>query len=226
MINNLNFAAQALRVLMCISLVLLTGCSSKMGKKIKDCYLGYYNILPGEFPQGYRVVDETFVQDHVRSKKIYDEFSTIAFFDALMFDESVLNFMVDLKAQKRAMSKSDRDMELMRQLEDLNRWHSFYVLADIRGRDHTGLTDEKPLWSLSFEYEPGKRCAPEEITEVELDPEVASMFGKEIEENMVSKTAYLVRFPRIKPEPGQEESSTKSLIFSSVTLEARVSWDK
>ncbi len=182
----------------------------------------YHRTLPTEFPQGEKKKDYSLVTAaYVKSAKVYDQFSTQAIFDALWLSDDVRVAYANMYCSKRGKSADDTEAFMTRQREENKHWVMLYVLADVRDRQKTSLSDKNAPWT--FYLKMGDYMAsPISVKEVELEPEYQALFGKQY--NMF-KTAYAVKFPvREETEKTEEKSSAVHLIIESVNKSVTLTW--
>lgn len=158
----------------------------------------YYDLIKSEFPQGkdqpdYRVVASLYK----RTATVYDEFQTKAAFNALWLSDELRTAYVNVYCNKRGLSNDEKEEMLKRQLEENKYWVSFYVLADIRSKTNSSLSDPNAMWTPYLKLGDFDTLVPESIKEVDLDPEFQLFFGKTFN---LFKVAYLIKFP-IQPQP-------------------------
>jgi hypothetical protein len=171
--------------------ILIKLCSLLLVLSIAGC-VPYYKLSKKEFHQGTDLqTHKDVAKEFVRSQTVYDQFTTLANFDAIWLSDQTRIAYVDLFCEKRGKSKDARAALLNRQLEENRHWISFYVLADVREDFNSALNDENPVWTPYLEID-GEKFEPITIKEIDLEPEYSSFF-----ENRLNsfKTAYLVSFP-------------------------------
>ncbi len=158
----------------------------------------------------------------MQSLKFYAQFCTRAFFDVVRCDDDLARGLADLKMHSRGISQEDRDLFLMRELASLAQSEIFYVLADVRDKDHENLMDVCAAWRMFLLIEDGKgtRLTPDKIQEVEFDAETRMLFGPNWRDVTAQKVPYRVTFNR-----GNIQASKCSLIFSSPEAEDRMTWN-
>lgn len=193
-------------MLMCCLLV-LSGCG-----RIVDW-------ASGKFDQGKSLRDYTKVPiSYIRSQKIYDEFSTIASFDALWLSDPVRIAYANLYALKHGRTETLRKAFLRRQLEENRHYISFYVLTNY------GLSFGEQMSDWSVFLDVGTHVMPMEIKIVDLSPEYKAFFGKKFN---IFKTAYLIKF-NAKNNEGMEliheKTTVLNLVFRSVEKEIVLTW--
>lgn len=176
-----------------------------------------YKLVPTETPQGKeRETRSDIIKNNIRSVSIYDQFATEAAFDVLRCSDEIRVVYACLHCARRGKDVSSRNI-LLKQLLEENRKHiSFYVLADVRDKKHTSLSDDNAAWTMYLETKDKEKILPSSIEEVELDPEVQDMFGYRFSK---FKVPYLVKFP-------VDENDLPTMIISSVSKYCKLYWDK
>lgn len=183
----------------------------------------YHRTLPAEFPQGQEKQDyRGITAEYVKSARVYEQFVTRAFFDALWLSDEVRVAYAKLHCGKRGKSVEDTDAFIDRQREENNHWSVFYVLADVRDRQGTSLSDKNAPWTFYLKIGDYK-TAPLSVKEVDLEPEYQRLFGKQFN---LFKTAYMVKFP-VRKVSGKHKvklSDDVQLVIESVDKLVTLSW--
>lgn len=170
--------------------------------------------------QGKNIKKETKkAQEHVRSTRVYDQFTLIGGFDSLWLADPVREAYAELYALKHGRSQEDNKVFLRRHLEENNHFISFYVLsvADIV----IGEKDSK--WTVFLKIGEN-HFVPTEFKTVELAPEYEAIFGKKFNR---FKVAYLMRFNAKDIEDVylmQPDTQEIGLVFRSVKKEVAHTW--
>lgn len=130
------------------------------------------------------------VQPYIRSAYVYDQFQTLALFDGLWLDDTVIQAYACAHAEKYGFTEAQYQAFLQDQRDENDPYISFYLLAVIYGNTGLLLNDENPLWVMQLRigdnyYKPAK------IKTVELEHEYRHFFGKRL---TVFKMQYLVQF--------------------------------
>ena len=185
----------------------------------------YHKFLEPEVPQGYIRDDKReLVYNNVRSTSVYDEFATVAIFDALAMSGEVRSAYVDLYCDRRGLSKDLRCEMANKQIEDSSNNAVFYVLADIRDKGSALLHEKNPFWAMFLKLEDGTSVEANSIKEVELEPELQMFFGKKFNQ---FKTAYMVQFPATSDGNmvHVNQMSKYSLVIGSPYRKCELVWD-
>ena len=202
-------------VVCCTMLVLFPSC------------IKYYKVIKNEFPQGEKRKDRREVAyNFLRTSKVYDQFVTQAIFHTLWLSNDVRAAYIDDFSGRRGKQADARDALLKRQLEENRHWISFYVLADLRNRQHVALNDKNAFWTMYIETQDGKKIEPISIKNVDLEPEYQRYFGHRY---TPYKDMYLVRFPA-KSLNGKKylkkDDDSFKLMISSPYKKLAVEWQK
>lgn len=156
---------------------------------------------------------------YLRSISVYDQFTTLAMFDALWLSDEVRTMYVNMCAYKTCKTQDQRDTILRRQLAENEHYISFYVISLYE----VPLKEKEGVWTISLEVDDA--CyMPVEVKAVDLSPEYEAIFGKRL---TCFKVPYIVRFDAYDTNKcALITSTTKSikLIFRSVIKECCVEW--
>lgn len=190
-----------------------------------SCGVKYYDIVKTETPQSPNQpsVREVAMR-YVKSQTVYNQFETLAVFDALWLSDEVRKAYVDVYCNKHGLTQEGaKDSMLKRNLEENNHWITFYVLADIRDRTHPTLSDKDSAWSL-YATHGDISVEPESIKEVELECEYQLFFGRG--RFVPAKAAYIVKFPATEFLKNQSPVTDVTLVVGSVHKKIQFAWDK
>lgn len=193
------------------------------------CFAGcipYHKVVKSEFPQAADKKDQRVcVNNYLRTVPVYDQFKTLAIFDALWLSDEMRTAFVDLYGMRRGKDQAGREALLKRQLEENQHWVSFYLLADVRNKTHLSLHDKNAYWTVVLVTEKGVRIEPISVNEVELEPEYESLFAHRLN---AFKTPYLVKFPAsdLNGERYFTKGQRITLVISSPEKEVVMTWDK
>lgn len=201
---------QGFLIICASSLLLLSGCQRLVNWTMRNLYQGGDISGCNERPFCY-----------VRSVTVYDQFTTLAMFDALYLSDKVRTDYVNMQAFRYGKSNEQRWASLRRHLEENKHFIEFIVLSMYDER----LTGSAPMWAITLEINGnGQLIAPVERKMIKLDPEYSSFFSQVL---TPFKTAYLVKFNArdINNVPLLNSTTqTLSLIFRSVNREANLTW--
>jgi hypothetical protein len=200
------------RDLLCVSvycaLILLCGC----GRIIRWGKSNFY--------QGESLVDEReAAQRYVRTIVAYDQFTTVARFDALWLSDYVRTLYAQAHVRKYARSSEQYNTFLRRQLEENNHFITFYVLCDYE----QVLGDAQSLWSIVLKI--GENYfSPIEVKSVELSPIYQAFFGRRYNR---FKTTYYIKFDAQDIEENRlitDQTEEISLYFKALDREVILTW--
>lgn len=183
----------------------------------------YHETIPTEFPQGQEKKDNRIITaNYVRSVRIYDQFVTRAIFDALWLSDEVRVAYAHLYCSRRGKSVDDTEAFITRQREENNHWTSFYVLADVRDRQGTSLSDKNAPWTFYLKVGDFKAEALS-VKEIDLEQEYQAFFASQFNS---FKTAYLVKFPvcQALKANGNQLSEAVELSIESASKTAQLTW--
>lgn len=183
----------------------------------------YYQMLPGEFPQGKEKQASVFLTTrYVKSARIYDQFVTSAIFDVLWLSDEVRAAYAKNHCSKRGVSVDDADACIARQCEENKHWSTFYVLADVRDRRGISLSDKNAPWAFYLSIGDYK-TEPLSVKEIELEPEFQRFFGQRFN---LFKAAYVVKFP-LRDAAGKHsahKSEAINFVIESVDKSVTLTW--
>jgi hypothetical protein len=194
-------------------IVLISGC------------VPYHKLSQKEFPQGTDLKNSYDVSKlFIRSQSVYDQFTTLAQFDAIWLSDQTRVAYVEMYCKKRGKNEKAKEAMLARQLEENHHWISFYVLADVREVFNSAMNDKNPVWTPYLKLD--KECIePVSIKEIELEPEYISIFGTKYNS---FKTAYLISFPAKNDTTNKmylDGAKKLNLVTSSVDKSCILQWD-
>ncbi len=168
---------------------------------------------------------EAIVEANLRSVKVYDEWETEAMFDILWLSNMTKRAIADVHCSKYGKSETEKREVVQKELAKNREKISFYILADIRSKFSSSLSDKNSQWSVFLELSDKRLIRPSaDIKEVELDPEVLLFFEHRYSSPKF-KTPYLVTFDA-KDSSGDMYISSRpfKMIISSVERRCEVGW--
>ncbi|HXW86196.1 MAG TPA: hypothetical protein VEK38_02530 [Candidatus Bathyarchaeia archaeon] len=175
----------------------------------------------GNFYQGDTLENEQEeAQRFVRTIVAYDQFTTVARFDALWLSDHVRTLYAQAHVRKYARSSEQYNAFLRRQLEENNHFIAFYVLCDY---EHV-LGDAQSSWSIVLKID-DNYYTPIEIKSVELSPIYQAFFGPRYNRFQV---AYYVKFDAQNIEENDligDKTEKIALYFKSLGKEVALVWD-
>jgi hypothetical protein len=169
--------------LACMGL-LLAGCADRSYKMIgKECP----QVIKYEPPYGI-------IKKYLHSLTLYEGYETRAHFDVLCMSERMREIYAALKSA-RVGNDEARHVALLKQQKAEHAEHmTLYVLVQIADPEFVSLTDKNSAWSLFITTAQGRKVKPIAIKEIELDPEIKSLFGHRY---IAFKKAYKIQFPLV-----------------------------
>ena len=118
--------------------VLLTGCGGAL-KKWKEDTFTQAKLYKSE-------ENEVVIKQYLQSLSLYDQFETVALFDALWLSDEIKTMVSDVHVQLLGKNKEVRNNFLRRQLKDNGEYVSFYVLS----QHGVSFVDHPTQWHLHF----------------------------------------------------------------------------
>lgn len=131
-------------------------------------------------------IDLDAVKEHIRWATVYDQFTTVAMFDALWLSAVVRTAFAREHAFREEKSDEHYKAALRRQLEELNHVITFYVLSI----HEINLGDPLSEWAVFLMID-GRRLDPIEIKSVDLPYEYQIFFGNRLTQ---FKDSYSIKF--------------------------------
>jgi len=159
----------------------------------------YHTLIKSEFPQGKKLEDSReIVYNYIRTARIYEQFSTQAIFEVLLLSDHTRKEFADQYVERRGKSKIEHKALVTRELGENKQWISFYVLADIRDKEHLSMADKNSSWTMYLEsYDAQgneKHIKPYSITPVD-ENDLAHEYKHLFAHRFYFKNIYLVKFP-------------------------------
>lgn len=163
--------------------------------------------------------DKELVAYYMRSKGIYDQFTTIALFDALWLSDDIRTLYTNAYAEMHGRSDEVRQTFLRRQLKTNEHFIDFYVLST----NAVPLNVKPVIWALYLKVG-DVSYQPLEVKAVDIAPEYKQFFGKLLTNH---KRVYEVRFERHDADGKDVLDGQQSieLYFSGPHAYTSVSWD-
>ncbi len=162
--------------------------------------------------------DNAVVKQYLKSIRLYDQFETVAMFDALWNADEVRTAYSRLYAKVMGKDEEGELAFLRRQLSANTYSISFYVLS----LSSIPLTVTPPTWVVYLEID-GKRYLPAEIKLAELPVEYVTFFGKRVNAH---KQPYEIKFDR-KDSEGNDILAGKKMVklfFTNPRYFGSVGW--
>jgi hypothetical protein len=201
---------QIINVFVIFTVLILPGCGGTLVDLTKET-----------FPQGEQYKDHKKLTKHyLRDINIYDQFTTLALFDALWLSDEIRTIYTDVYAQMLGKTTDAKNAFLRRQLKANNHFISFYVLST-----HGVQLSAKPIpWALHLEID-GKKYLPFEVKAIELPVQYQMLFGRHFNKH---KQAYEVKFDRNdadgKDVLQEGKPHSMKMFFSSASHYDSASW--
>jgi len=199
----------AFLVLFTIILHFLPGCGGRIIDWGKD-----------NFYQGQKLdKDIEDIKHHIKSRRVYDQFTLVGAFDVLWLADPVRTVYADIYSRKFGKTEEQKRVFLRRQLEENNHFISFYVLS----LKEIVLGDKDSKWSVLLKV--GDRLfTPSEMKTIEICPGYKEILGKKYN---IFKDVYLVYFNAKDIEDNyiiDENVDHMALIFRSMDKEVELFW--
>lgn len=171
------------------------------------------------FTQAKKITSSSVPCQHIKSLIVYDQFSTVAIFDALWLSDAVRTVYADLHSFKQGKNVELSNAFLRRQLEENKHFISFYLLTPY----DLLLGDKNSPWSVMLEID-GNLYAPLEIKVIEMAPEYQAFFGKKLNR---FKAVQMLKFNAkdVEEKPLVTDATTAlRLYFRAVDREVILEW--
>lgn len=190
------------------AILLLSGCG------------GVVDWVEDSFSQGKEYsYNRKLVNEYLKSIRLYDQFTTVALFDALWLSDEIKTEYADMYVKIHGRSEDVRNTFLRRQLKANSNELSFYVLS----LNDVSLNVKPVQWLLHLEID-GEKYLPSSVKSVELVPEYILFFGKHLTKH---KRVYEVKFDNKNPDGNDiltDQSKKMSLVFSGPHLHSSMDW--
>jgi hypothetical protein len=196
------------QILLTTLLIVLSGCTPMIewGKKA--------------FYQGELIeLDIDVVRSYIRSISAYDQFSTIARFDALWLSPEVRKIYTELLVRTTGQSEDQKKVVLIRQQDEMKHFIMFYILSPY----NITLGEANSYWTLFLSVD-GISYHPIEIKVIELNQIYRAFFG---ERQMRFCISYQVKFDALTIENKpiiNEQTKEIILYFRSLDKELTLQW--
>ena len=190
--------------------VLLTGCGGALKKWKEETFTQAQSYTSEEH--------NAIVKQYLQSLSLYDQFETIALFDALWLSDEIKTVVSDVYVKLLGKNREVRNNFLRRQLKDNSEYVSFYVLS----QHNVSLVDHPAQWHLHLVTD-GSSYSPASVKLIEVTPEYRIVLGKKITPH---KDVYEVKFLR-KNSKGKdilEEGKELQLFFNGLTHFGVIKW--
>lgn len=186
---------------------------------LSGCHNRYYLWIEDVFNQGTSLNKFTTVPaQYIRSIRVYDQFSTIGIFDALLLDDCVRDAYVNLYSLKHCLSSEQKRTMYAHQKEENERFISFYLLAYYPTNMDCLLNYPDSIWTVRL-VSNGSCYAPADLRVVQLPLEYQTFFGKRF---TVFKRVYSVKFNANILDDQPEQKLT--LMLRSIGHQVELTW--
>jgi hypothetical protein len=166
-------------------------------------------------------IDCTIPRAYIRSVVAYDQFTTIAQFEALWLSDEVRSSYTELYSRTNGKNEAQKKALLQRQLDESKHFIMFLVLTPYE----MPLGEQKSIWNVFLAIDDTSFFAPIEIKQVEILPVYRAYFG---EKAMRFKSVYQIKFDaRDVNDNALITSSTQQLVlyFRSIKQEVKIVWN-
>jgi len=204
-------------LLICLpfSLLIVSGCIDKS-----------YKMIGRECPQVAKYEPPfALIKQYLHSVTLYEGYETRAHFDTLIISDQMSAVYAALHSAKVGHNENERIAFLSQQLEENREYLSMYILADIADESHISLSDKNSSWSIYLTTARGVKMTPISIKEVDLSPEIRSLFGYRY---VAFKKSYLVKFAAtdIAGTPLIIPGDVSTITFAGAGMAGSVTWQE
>jgi len=193
---------------------------------VGGCIDRSYNMIGKECPQVVKHEPPySLIKQYLHSITLYEGYETKAHFDALIMSDQMSAVYAALRSAKAGDNENERLALLSQQLEENRQYRTMYILADVADQSHISLSDKNSAWSLFVTTPSGKKIAPLSLKEVDLSPEIRSIFGYRY---VPFKKSYLVKFAAndIQGHPYLRPGDVATLTFAGAGMAGNVQWQE
>lgn len=180
------------------------------------------------------------MKPYLRSTVVYDQFATVADFDALLLTDAARMVYVDYYKQRHLLSSEKEAVMRQRVLNENKYYISFYVLGSqpenvypndrslFSGeyyKQQSLLGDKDAEWQVRLKVK-DKEYAPDSVRVVELPVEYQHFFGAQYSQ---FKSVYLVKFDALNADKHEilaSGSHKLELHFMSARYKTSLSWNQ
>lgn len=191
------------------SLLLLPGCG------------GVVKMINNTFPQVQKYKEKTKeIMPYLQHLYVYDQFNTVALFDALWLCDQVRTLYTDVYTTMMGKNQKESSLFLRRQLQANEHFITFYVLSTL-----SVPLSVKPIpWALHLEVD-GITHMPEHVKAIDITEPYRMFFGAAFDAH---KQAYDVKFNRVLADGKivleENKSHVVSLVFSNAVYYSKMTW--
>ncbi len=168
-------------------------------------------------------VDMTQAREFLKTKRLYDEASTVGIFDALWLNHTVRQTYINLYAARKGFCQEEKDDLIAHHKKEAQDTLSFYVLMDNDQEHILTLKVQESRWSVYLKIN-NTTYSPESIKPVMLTPEYTKLFGYRYNQ---FRSPYLVVFHAQDGDDQYLLDNAKSLELhiNSVNHKVVLSWN-
>lgn len=193
-----------------ILVMLLTGCGGTLKKWKEETFTQASTYNFSEY--------KNTIKHYLHSLSLYDQFATVALFDALWLSDEMRMVISDIHVELLGKNREVRNNLLRRQLKDNSEYVTFYVLS----QHIISLVDHPTQWNLYLKID-DISYSPASVKLIEINPEYRIIFGQKL---TVHKDMYEVKFLRINSK-GKDILSTgekMELFFNGLHHFGIITW--
>lgn len=181
-------------------------------------------MAPTESSQGKEHRDfREIMTENLRSVSVYNQWETVAHFDALWLSNDTRKEYVTRYCSRRGRSADETEDMLQKDVAKNRETATFYILADVRDKFFPSLSSMTPAWAIHLEMEDGTKVVPKTIKEVDLEPEFVEMFGHRYKRPKF-KLAYEVVFAAKTETLVLDFKSPFKMVLSSTDRQCEMKW--
>jgi len=174
-------------------LITQAGGSLLAGLLLMGCVDRSYKMIGKECPQVFKYEPPYgTIKNYLHSITLYEGYETRAHFDVLCMSERMRAIYAALKSSRVGNDQARHEALLKQQHAQHAERMTLYVLVQIADSNFISLSDKNSTWSLFITTASGQRLKPLAIKEIELDPEIRTLFGHRY---IAFKKSYKVEFP-------------------------------
>lgn len=196
-----------------LTCLITTGCLDKS-----------YNMIGRECPQVTKHEPSyELIQQYLRSVTLYEGYQTHAHFDVLVMSDQMCAVYAALHSAKVGHNENERTAFLSQLLEENREYLTLYLLAEIADESHISMSDKNSAWSVFITNAHGRIMTPYSIKEVELTPEIRSIFSYRY---VSFKKSYCIKFAAcdIAGMPYIRPGDITTITFAGAGMAGSLEW--
>jgi hypothetical protein len=205
-------------------LIIQAGGSLLAGLLLMGCVDRSYKMIGKECPQVFKYEPPYgTIKNYLHSITLYEGYETRAHFDVLCMSERMRAIYAALKSSRVGNDEARHEALLKQQYAQHAERMTLYVLVQIADSNFVSLSDKNSTWSLFITTASGQRLKPLAIKEIELDPEVKTLFGHRY---IAFKKSYKVDFPvvDVSGKPYIKENELCQLSLAGPGMSGAIQW--